>query len=187
MDALIPAFVTILLAETGGRVQASVHTLQAKFPGDGKSVFAALFLTTLASLTLAAVGGTLVADIIPFNARTLLAGLALLFAGGAMLFVIRHARAPKGDRSFAASLRTLVPIQFADASQFIVFAIAARSDMPVSATLAGLAAVLVAAAVPLALKEDWPGAIPLTPIRRACGVLLILGGAGLCMDALRLI
>jgi putative Ca2+/H+ antiporter (TMEM165/GDT1 family) len=187
MDALIPAFVTILLAETGGRVQASVHTLQAKFPCHGKRILAVLALTTLASLTLAAVGGAIVADMIHFNARTLLAGLSLLFAGSAMLFAFRDARAPKGDGSFATSLRTLLPIQFADASQFIVFAIAARSDMPVSTTLAGVAAVLVAAAVPLALKDDWPGAIPLTPIRSACGALLILGGAGFCVSALRLI
>jgi Ca2+/H+ antiporter, TMEM165/GDT1 family len=187
MDALIPAFVTILLAETGGRVQTSIHKLQTKFPCDGKLVLAALVLTTLASLTVAAVGGAIVADMIDFNARTLLAGLALLFAGGAMMLPFRQVPEPRGVGSFTASLRTLFPIQFADASQFILFAVAARSDMPVSAALAGFAAVLVAAAAPFALKEDWPGAIPLKPIRRACGVLLLLGGAGFALGALRLI
>lgn len=186
MDVLLPVFVAVLLAETGGRIQADAHALGLKFAAPGP-ILAALALSTVASLAVAGVGGALVADMISFQARTLLAGLALLFAGLPMVLPRKAASEPKGDTAFPAAIRAFGPAQFGDASQFIVFAMAARTDLPVLGVAAGLVATIAAALMPLAMGRDWPGALPLTWLRRIAALLLALAGAWMIVSALRLV
>lgn len=186
METLLPVFVAVLLAETGGRVQGLSHSLQLRF-ATAFPILAGLALSTLASLLVAAIGGVIVAASIGFDARTLLAGLALVIAGAPMAF---RAPAPKeaGRKApFISSLMGFVPLQFGDASQFIVFAFAARSGEGALAIGAGLAATLVAAVFPILLGRDWPGALPLRPVRRIAALLLVGAGSWMLVNALRLI
>lgn len=183
MDVLLPVFVAVLLAEAGGRIQANTHALHHRFPGGPAQILLALLATSIVTLAIAAIGGAIVADLVELSARTLLCGVALLFAGGPMLLKPRPVSPVSGTNAFAASLARFGPAQFGDASQFIVFAIAARGDMPILAGFAGLTAILVAASLPLMLGRDWPGALPLFWIRRVAGAMLLLGGLWLIAAA----
>lgn len=186
MDVLLPVFVAVLLAETGGRVQARAHLLSQTF-GAGGAILAALSLSTFASLLVAGIGGAWIAETISFQARTLLAGLALLFAGLPMILALKPPKEPGGKTPFAAGLRAFFPVQFGDASQFIVFAMAARTDQPVLGIAAGLVATLASAAFPIMMGRDWPGALPLTSLRRIAALFLTFAGAWLIVSALRLV
>lgn len=186
MDVLLPVFVAVLLAETGGRVQGLTAALRQKFPDNANTILIALALTSIASLIIAAIGGAVVAEMIDYHARTLLSGLALAIAGVPMLLTMKPPETP-GATPLAASLRAYLPAQIGDASQFIVFAMAARGGTPMLAFVAGLAAILAAASMPVLLADDWPGRLPLSTIRRGFGVVLIIAGAVFAASAFRVI
>ena len=186
MDALLPVFVAILLGETGGRVQAVAHRLSETF-SQTRAILAALALATFISLTIGAVGGAVVANLINFQARTLLAGLALIFAGAPMLLSRKPVAAIGGTKPFGTSLFHFARAQLGDASQFIVFGFAARADMPGFASAGGLAAVIISTLPPLLLRDEWPGSVPLGLLRRIAAVLLMIAGARMALGAMQLI
>jgi Ca2+/H+ antiporter, TMEM165/GDT1 family len=186
MDALLPVFVAILLGETGGRVQAVAHRLDETF-NQIRAILAALACATIINLSLGAVGGAFVANLINFQARTLLAGLALIFAGAPMLLARKPVAAIGGTRPFGTSLVHFARAQLGDTSQFIVFGFAARTDMPVFALAGGLAAVMISTLPPLLLRDEWPGAVPLGLLRRIAAALLIIAGLQTALGAMQLI
>ena len=186
METLLPVFIAVLLAETGGRVQGLSHSLQLRFT-TAPPILAGLALSTLASLLVAAIGGIVIAASIGFDARTLLAGLALVIAGAPMAFRTPTPKEAGGKAPFFASLAGFAPLQFGDASQFIVFAFAARSGEGVLAIAAGLTATLVAGAFPILLGRDWPGALPIPLLRRIAALLLAGAGSWMIVNALGLI
>ncbi len=186
MDALLPVFVAILLGETGGRVQAVAHRLSETF-SQTRTILAALALATVISLTIGAVGGAFIADLINFQARTLLAGLALILAGAPMLLRRKPVAAVNGIKPFGTSLFHFARAQFGDTSQFIVFGFAARADMPGFALAGGLAAVLISTLPPLLVREEWPGSVPLGLLRRIAAALLILVGIHMALSAMQLL
>lgn len=186
METLLPVFIAVLLAETGGRVQARSHSLQLQFDA-APAILAGLALSTLASLLVAGIGGAIIARSMDFEARTLLAGLALLVAGAPMAFRSPTLKAAAGTAPFPASLKAFVPLQFGDASQFIVFALAARSGQPALAISAGLGATLVAAAFPILQGREWPGILPLSVFRRIAAVLLLGAGSWMVVNAFGLV
>jgi Ca2+/H+ antiporter, TMEM165/GDT1 family len=182
MDALLPAFIAVLLAETGGKVQGLSALM-----GQGQAaarMMAALLLSTLVSLGIALAGAFVIAGMIGVNPRNLLAGLALLFAGVPMLFAPKAPKLPKGKPGFATSLFAFLAAQIGDASQFIIFALAARTATPPLALVGGLAGVMAACALPLVMGKDWPEAVPLTLLRRIAAALLTLAGVWLMVTAL---
>ena len=186
MDALIPVFIAVLLAETGDRVQNQAHRLGLTF-ADHRPIYAALIIVTLLTLSISGIGGSYIANLLTYEARTLFAALALLFAGLPMLLRVKPAKPITLTRPFLASVTRFFPAQIAGASPFIVAALAARSDMAGFAIAGGFAGVIVAAIPPLLLKEEWPGVFPLLPLRRIAAVLLIAAGLWLGVNALRLI
>lgn len=186
MDALIPAFIAVLLAETGDRTQYQAHRLGLAF-ADHRPVYAALLLVALINLGVGAFGGALIARLLTYEARTLFAGVALILAGLPMLFRLRPAKPITPKRPFITSLIWLFPAQIAGASPFLVAGLAARSAMPVLAFAGGLVAILVAATPPLLLRGEWPGAFPLALLRRIAAILLTSAGLWLGLGALRLI
>ena len=186
METLLPVFIAVLLAETGGRVQARSHSLQLRFDV-ALPILAALSVSTMASLLVAAIGGMIIATSIGFDARTLLAGLALIIAGAPMVFRFPLVAGATGPTPFIASLKGFAPLQFGDASQFIVFAFATRSGQPMFAIGAGLIATLASAAFPILLGRDWSGTLPLGIFRRIAALLLVGAGSWMLVSALRLI
>jgi putative Ca2+/H+ antiporter (TMEM165/GDT1 family) len=186
METLLPVFVAVLLAETGGRVQQSSHSLQLRFASPSR-ILAGLAISTLASLLVAAIGGIIVAGLISFDARTLLAGLALLVAGAPMALRTPAPKEAGGKTPFVASLAGFVPLQFGDASQFIVFAFVARTGEGALAIAAGLAATSLASAFPILFGRDWPGTLPIRLFRRIAALLLVTAGSWMLVSALGLI
>lgn len=187
MDVLLPVFVAVLLAETGGKVQANAHLLARRFPQGAAPILAAVALTSVPSLGAAALGGALVADMIDLDARTLLCGLALVFAGAPMLLKPGPSSPIAGQRPFPAALPRFAAAQIGDASQFIVFAITARGDMPVLAGFAGVSAVIAAAALPVLAGCEWADGLPLAVVRRVAAAALIIGGLWLAAIAFAVI
>jgi putative Ca2+/H+ antiporter (TMEM165/GDT1 family) len=186
VEALIPAFIAVLLAETGDRVQTQAHRLGLAFT-DHRPIYTALIIGTAINLTIGGIGGSYIASLISFNARTLFAGVALLLGGLPMLFKVSEGK-PIGQTSpFLTSLIRFFPAQIAGASPFIVAGLAARTDMAGFAIAGGFMGVMVATVPALLLKEEWPGALPLLLLRRIAAVLLILAGLWLAINALRLI
>ena len=186
MEAILPVFIAILLAEMGGRTQGRGHDLQLRYNAAG-AILGALSLTTLASLLVAGVGGAMIARMISFDARSLLAGLALLLAGAPMVLRARPTREVNAMSAFGAGLKGFAPLQFGDASQFIVFAMAARTGQIGFAVATGVVATMIAVAVPVIMGRDWPGDFPLVLSRRISALLLITAGFWMIITALRLI
>ena len=186
MDALIPVFIAVLLAETGDRVQSQAHRLGLTFV-DHRPIYAALITVTLLTLSISGIGGSYIANLLTYEARTLFAALALLFAGLPMLLRVKPAKPITLTQPFLASASRFFPAQIAGASPFIVAGLAARSDMAGFAIAGGFAGVMVAATLPLLLRDEWPGGLPLLPLRRIAAVLLIAAGLWLGVNALRLI
>ena len=89
MDALIPVFIAVLLAETGDRVQSQAHRLGVTF-ADHRPIYAALITVTLLTLIISGIGGSYIANLLTYEARTLFAALALLFAGLPMLLRVMN-------------------------------------------------------------------------------------------------
>lgn len=186
MDALLPAFIAVLLAETGDRVQNQAHRLGLTF-ADHRPIYAALIAVTFLTLSISGIGGSYIANLISFDARTLFAALALLLAGLPMLLRVKPAKPITLTQPFFTSLARFLPAQIAGASPFIVAGLAARSDMAGFAIAGGFAGVMVAAIPPLLLRDEWPGVLPLILLRRIAAVLLIGAGLWLAINALRLI
>lgn len=187
MEALLPVLVAVLLAEIGGRTQATGNALALAYPQHHSSLFIGLGLSTMASLSVAALGGAVLANMIPFEARTLLFGLALLFAGVPMLLVVKTPTIKSISSPIAASVFGFGRVQFGDASQFIVFAVSARSGEPILAVLGGMMGIIAATTPAIILRADWPGRLPLRPIRMLAAIVLTLAGAFAAISALRLI
>lgn len=182
MDALIPALVAVLLAEIGGKNQRLAH--RAALAGFSSTrIILALLATLIVGLGIAALGGSWIGKMLTPDARLLLAALALLFAGVPMLLPVRVSPATP-PRHLLASFATG---QFGDSAQFIVFALAARGDMPVFAAAGGMIGALIASLPPLLLAQEWPGRVPVKPLRLVAAALLIVAGFALAVRALRLV
>jgi Ca2+/H+ antiporter, TMEM165/GDT1 family len=127
------------------------------------------------------------ANMIAYDARSLLFGLALVFAGVPMLLTVKKGEIKRFASPLAASLFGFGRVQFGDASQFIVFAVAARSTEPILAVLGGALGIIAATTPAIVLQADWPGKLPLKPIRMVAAVVLTLAGAVAALSALKLI
>lgn len=182
MEALLPALVACLLAETAGRVQLTTESYAVKHRT--LTLLAALFASTLISLAIGAAGGAFMARMVTYEARTLLLGLALILTGGTLL--IRAKADPMAEPPKGQPLWRYFATQLGDNSQFIVFAFAARGNAPVLAALGGLAGVMLAGALPLMLDGDFRR-LPLALLRRMAGGLLLAAGIWSALHALQLI
>jgi Ca2+/H+ antiporter, TMEM165/GDT1 family len=183
MEAVLPAMLAVLFAETGSKTQSLTHAA-AVARGSALPVMIATALTSLMMLGIGAVGGMTVAHTLSPDAGKLLAGLALVFAGLPMLI-------PRRPKPITPSRRylpgQLVVSQFGDASQFIVFALAARTEAPVLTLTGGLFGVAAAMIPPVLMGRDWPGGVPVFSLRLIAGIVLTGAGVWMGVSALRLI
>ena len=186
MDPLVPALVAVLLAGGCDRPPLLVAILSDR---SGRGAVWGAIVAQAIGFVLAAIGGTVVAPYLTPNARNLLLAFALLSAGGATLFA-----ATIKDRLDRWHLPPVLTgllgvgiLALGDRSQFLLFALIARTPDPVpgviGATLA--AATLTLAAATLG-ERGWR-ALPFRLLRPAIGALLLLTGAILGLGALRLL
>lgn len=186
MDPLVPAFVAVLLAGVSDRPSLLAAIL---FDRLGSGAVWGAILAQAVGFMLAAIGGMLVAPILTPNARNLILAIALIAAATAVPIPARIKDRLDGWRlrPFPTGLLGMAVLVLGDRSQFLVFALVARTPDPVTgtigATLAG--AVLLLAAATLG-ERDWQR-LPFTPIRIVATLLLGLTGTVLGLNALRLL
>jgi putative Ca2+/H+ antiporter (TMEM165/GDT1 family) len=188
LEALLPAFIAAALAEWGDKTQLVVIALAIRYGRPGP-LLVGVAIGALAGSLLAGFAGTLVHGSVTLRALSLLLGVALIFAG-ASAFITR--KTPK----FAASLGgPLVPAaalgifiaEFGDRTQFVTFALAAHYDAMLLAAF-GATAGIVAASVPAAvLGPKLAEVVPLKALRIGAGVLFLLAGIVVALNALRLV
>lgn len=175
MEALVPAFIAVFLAEFGGIGQRSAVAMHRQ----GKSLIVPLALLVLAMAS-AAVGGLLVAPYMPLAARGLMVGLSLV-AAAIPLFVPSH-RKPA-----SASIGRYISALLGAGGPFIIFALTTWTGM---AVLAGVGGILggVAVVLPHILSETpLREKMPIGTVRRASGGILLAAGLFTALASLGLI
>jgi len=186
MDTLLGSFIACGLAEIGDRSQLLVILLTLRFPGREARIVAAAIAAALVSTGIGAAAGVVIHDTVPFRALSLLAALALLSAG---IGSCARPKTPKMTVSprlgaCAAAFMVLLAAGIGDKTQFLAFALAARGDAPVLATI-GATLGVTAAAVPAALLgRRFVTVVPLRGVRIGIGVVLVMAGLGFGLDAL---
>lgn len=188
MDALLTSFIAAGLAEFGDRTQLLAALLAARFGRPGP-ILAGIALAAFIHMIVASIAGSLVNDYILLGTAALLVALALFCVGAGGLFARKLPEdvSVSGKGAFQAALAGTFVLEFADKSQFLTFALAARTDAPLL-TAAGATAGLVAACIPaVALGDKFTTALPLRPIRIGAAAALLLAGAIVTINALGLI
>jgi putative Ca2+/H+ antiporter (TMEM165/GDT1 family) len=181
MDALVPVFVAVLLAETGGKMQGLAHGMALAGASAGRIV-GLIALIGLLLFGAYGVAGVALAGMMPTLGKQLFFALALLAAGVPMLWS-KPAETVAGHTQWSAVPRLAFQM-VSDAGPFIVLAASARTGSPALAAGAALAAALVQALVPVLLGKDWPGAFPVRWVRLGAGLLLTLTGLWQALSAL---
>ena len=127
MEPLLTSFVAAALAEWGAKTQLLVAALAARYRRP-LPILLGVALAAIANSMIAAYAGSLLHDRVPLRALALLTALALLFAGVEGLFAAKRKPMAEGWRigPFIAAACFFFLLEFADRTQFVTAAIAAR-------------------------------------------------------------
>lgn len=186
MDPLVPAFVAVLMAGVSDRPPLLAAILSDRL---GRGALWGTIVAQATGFALATIGGVLVAPALTPNARSAMLALALIAAATAAPILGRIKDRLDNWRlpPFPTGLFGMAVLTLGDRSQFLVFALVARTPDPVAgaigASLAG--GVLLLAAATLG-ERDWQK-LPFTAIRIVATLLLGLTGAVVGLGALRLL
>jgi putative Ca2+/H+ antiporter (TMEM165/GDT1 family) len=185
MDALVTAFVATFLAAWGDKTQRAVASLAGR-SGRPASVLAGLALAAVASSAVAGIAGAMIAHTVTITATSLLAAVALLFAGVAGLIRRETPAGEPGRWPLLSAAALCLVAEIGERGQLLTFALAARFDSaPLAA--AGGAAGLVAACLPAALLGDsFERAAPVRAIRYGAAALFLIAGFIVAVRALGL-
>lgn len=186
MDPLVPAFVAVLLAGVGDRPPLLIAILGDRL---GRVALWGAIVAHAIGFALAAIGGVAVAPYLSPDARKLLLAFALLSAGGASLFAARIKDRLQGWR-LPPALTGLVGsfiLALGDRSQFLVFALVARTPDPVAGVIGATLASTVLLVAAATLGERGWLRLPFGAIRPVVATLLFVTGAILGLAALRLL
>ncbi len=186
MDPLVPAFVAVLLAGVTDRPPILAAILADRH---GRAATIAGIVAQGMGFVLAAIGGVVVAPHLTPDARNLLLALALLSAGGSTLFAARIKDRLTGWRMPGAlvGLLGMAVMALGDRSQFLIFALVARTPDPVAGAIGGTLAAAVFTTAAATLGERGWYALPLHAVRPVAGGILLVTGAVVGLGALRLL
>lgn len=187
MEALVPAFLLAMLTQIGERPTLLTAILADRYRAPLRVALAAGVAQAVVC-GLAAVAGAAVAPILTPAAHALLLGLAIASAGLSGLW---PAKGPGrlGEWQvgrWGTALLAVFALTLFERGPFITFAIAS-GGLPwfaAAGSMLGAFAVLVIAAV---LGEQGWLALPLRRLRAGLGIALLIAGAWLIADALRLL
>jgi putative Ca2+/H+ antiporter (TMEM165/GDT1 family) len=186
VDALMAALVAALLTQATDRGAWLAARLGDRFERRWTAI-AGLVLALAIVNAIAAAGAGLVAPILTPNAEALLLALALVSAGAAALFKPKPPAERFRGGAFVASLAALLALGIGDRTQFITFALAARTPIPalaaIGATIGGLAVLIPA----MLAGERAYAKLPERAIRSPIAALLLIAGAVIGLGALRLL
>ncbi|MGN6278021.1 MAG: TMEM165/GDT1 family protein [Sphingomonas sp.] len=180
------ALVAALLTQASDRGPWLAARLGDRFERRAAAI-AGLVIALVIVNALAAAGAMLVAPLLVPEAKRLLLALALVSAGGAALARPKPPADTFRGGAFVASLAALLALGIGDRSQFITFALAARTPIPalaaIGATL-GSVAILVPA---MLIGERAYARLPQRAIRRPIAAILLIAGLIIGLGALRLL
>lgn len=188
MDALLASFVAAALGEWGDKTQWLVIALAVRYRRP-LPILAGILVAALANSLIAAFGGALVHGMITPRAASLLVALALVFAGVAGLIRPKAYESAGTSRAgpFLVAAASFFVLEFGDKTQFLTFAVAAQFDAFAFAA-AGATAGIIASSVPAALLGDTLArSAPLKGMRIGLGVLFLMIGLVVGVNALRLV
>lgn len=186
MEAVVPVFIAILLAELGGKVSRFTEA-QARSADVPERVWLPLITASLLGMAIATLAGLTVAHILGHRAGTMLVGLALMFAAIPEFRLGKAKSAPPVKDDFVGRLAQIGTNQFGDNAQFLAFAFSAHTELPVLVAGSGLFAIL-AAHLPVILDpHGWRARMRLSVIGPVARVLLLLVGIYATLFAMELI
>lgn len=161
MNVLVPVFLAVVLAEVGGPLAVI---------GRERRVVALLAMAGLVGV--AAFAGGTVGEMLVTSARTLLLGLALLFAGMGMFGRRKVEAGPQMIRLVAVTL-------YRSPTPFLAFAFSAWVGTPLMAGAGALAGIAGAVAVGTLQTAR--------PVRIGAGIMLCAAGIIAALNGLRLV
>jgi putative Ca2+/H+ antiporter (TMEM165/GDT1 family) len=186
MDALMAALVAALLTQATDRGAWLAARLGDRFERRWAAV-AGLVIALAFVNAIAATGAVLIAPILTPDAGALLLALALVSAGGAALFSPKPPAETLRGGALVASLAAALALGIGDRTQFITFALATRTPIPVlpaiGATLGGLAVLIPA----MLAGERAYTRLPQRAIRLPIAAVLLIAGVVIGLGALRLL
>jgi putative Ca2+/H+ antiporter (TMEM165/GDT1 family) len=188
VEPLLTSFVFAALAEWGAKTQLLVVMLSARYRRP-LPILLGVALAAIANSLIAAYAGALLHDRVALRALALLTGLALLFAGVEGLFPARLKAMAEGWRTgpFVTAAACFFLLEFADRTQFVTAAIAARFDAFALAGAGAAAGILVSSVPAAMLGSRLEKRIPLRAIRIAAAVLFLIAAFIVAINALRLV
>lgn len=188
MDALMAALVLGAICQIGDKTPWLAAILSDRFRAPTVVIGASVLALAL-NYALGVAGGLLIAPLTTPEARLALLALALVFAGVTTAIGTKSPDRLEGWRlgPFGTSAAGLAIMVFGDRMQFIVVALATRSELP---WLAAVGATIGASAVtiPAVLigERQWL-ALPQRALRIATAIFLTATGIYLGLMAVRLI
>jgi len=188
VEALVPAFIVVLLTQIGDRSPWLVAILADRYERPLMVAFAAL-LAHLAGIAIAAIGAALIAPMMTPNAQQLLLALAFLFAAMGSLWRLKAPDRLEGWRigGFATALFGVFILALGDTTQFFTLALGVRGSSPALAAAGAVFAVGVVNTFAALMGETAWRRLPVRGFRVGFGVLCLAVGAILAAGALRLI
>jgi putative Ca2+/H+ antiporter (TMEM165/GDT1 family) len=181
------AFVAALLTQATDKTCWLAGKLGTRFERPGSTIFA-IAIALIAVNAIAAVAAVFIAPILTPNAKALLLAFALISAGASSLFALKEPKVTDARAgAFIASLAGTLALGLGDRTQFITFALAARTPLPALAAIGATLGSLVVIIPAVLAGEPGRAALPFTPIRVTIAILLLLAGAISGLSALRLI
>ncbi len=182
MSGFFLALMACLAVLLPGRDAVRVAQLAERL-GAGTGLFAAVWLSALATSALAAWMATLLTPLAPGPARQMLVAFAL--ALGALELVVRGSprRPEEPTRSSGAMLLVLLASQITDGARLLVLALALATAEPVMVAAGGaLASGLVLTAAALA-GARWPFPKHLRPVAWSVAAVLLAFALVIGLDA----
>ncbi len=189
MEALLSALLAAALAELGDKTQWLALALAIRFHDKGGAVLAGIALAAIVNAAIASVAGAMIGPMLVREAATLMLALALASAGVTMAFKAKSPPGIDGWRigAFLTSFAAFGIAELGDKTQFLTFAIATRTGMPMLTALGAAAGVFAMSAVAVAGGRAVLDALPLGILRRVIAGLFLLLGAIAAVNALRLV
>jgi putative Ca2+/H+ antiporter (TMEM165/GDT1 family) len=182
MASFLFAFVAVALVSLGSRDQLLIARLAGSL-GRGAGLLVAGLLAALLSAAVMAWAGDAIAHLLAADAQAMLVAIALLLAAAELAWPNRERAPAEPTRSFAAIAIVLFARQLGDGARFLVFALAAATASPLLAGTGGALGGAAAVTLGWALGGELQRRVPLRAVRAGLAVVLLLAAIAIGLNA----